>query len=234
MDMNLLATQSFAAQVPTLLPNRVSLPAGFVKVWHNGRVYEIAGRIVAVGISPTVFLVSRFQIKPPCPSALLEQLAGFLVGREATVIRTDIHCFHHPRLSLSLEPIVLFWMKRFLQEGWNHRLRVALPCVQGWPIILPLTAATDVVCEFWKEAMILLDALEAVHSPWMSRLRCVVWKLAQDWEQGWNETLEHSKDISSEDWMAVSAVDRAWHAVVRSHLEPYGYKMSPNVIARLL
>jgi hypothetical protein len=218
-------------------PGTLTLPAGFVQVLEEQRIYAIAGWVVAVGVSSTVFLVARPRPQPPFPSALLEQLTGYLAGRGAEVIRTDIRFPLGWQQYGTSRSTIRFWLLHFMAEGWKRRLLVTIPPHKGYPIVLPLAAGAEAALHFWSEVLLLMNALAQDDPESMLKFRPTLWEVAQVWERHWGGTVEHTKKnstVRSEDWLAVGDADRAWANVVREHLEPHGYVTRPEMMARLL
>ena len=175
--------------------------------------------------------------QPPFPSPLLEQLAGYLVGRDGRVVRTDIRFPLRWQQFGTLPSTSRFWIRHFFEEGWRHRLFVASPPYITQPILLPLEPGAGCAADFWDEVLLLMNALAMNDSQSVAVLRGRLWEVAHDWEQHWNNMLaqiaKHS-DYDADDCAAVCAADRAWASVVRAHLEPHGYVMMARSTARLL
>jgi hypothetical protein len=217
--------------------SNLRLPAGNVRALESGRVFSIGGWIIAVGISPTVFLAAQPRLQPTGFSTLLEQSVGFLVGRGAHVLRLDIRFPEAWHKSGNLRGTVTFWAQEFLRFGRDRRLFIALPPRLNPNVFLPIVSAADTAMRFWQEVHLLMTALGAEHPESASRIRIQLWDLARDWEIQWNRAIavtEEHEDTYAASRELIYAADCAWAHIVREHLEPCGYRMEPNSIARLL
>jgi hypothetical protein len=228
---------AFAAPAFTPVPAELRLPAGYVQASDAGRVFVIAGWVVALGVSPSLFIVVQPRPQPAYPSPLLEQLAGFLVGRGAEVLRMDIRFPWQWQQQNTLEAAARFWSGHFLEQGWERRLFVALPPLPKFSILLPVAPAAQNALDFWHETLLLTNALASEFPASMAQIRPLLWQVAQSWERQWNaalEGVESDPPSPREEWNLVYAADRAWARVVREHLEPHHYRMEAASLARLI
>ena len=83
-------TLSFASLAGQAAQTTLRLPAGNLDVHDGGRGSSAEGWIVAVGVSPSVYLVTRSHPHAQFPPPLSEQLAGFPFAHQAEVLRADL------------------------------------------------------------------------------------------------------------------------------------------------
>ena len=226
-----------ASAAPAAAPRALKLPADWVRVTDQGRIVSDADFVLAVGVSPAVFLVVYRRLDVCYASPIPEQLAGYLMGRGAAVVRTILDFPWWLHQAGTLDQTVLGWVKHFLAEGRQRRLFMSPPPYVRPPILLPLTVGAENGRIFWEEAQLVIDALATAHPTAVPKIRQQLWELAALWEEHWNAVLamaaEHSPE-GPEAWASVYAVDRAWSQVVKTYLGPEGYVMSAASIARLL
>lgn len=175
--------------VSRAVPSVIQLPAGNVKSLDSGQVLCFAGRVVAVGISPTLFLMTSRPLQSRYPWTLPEQLIDFLAEREATVLRVNISCTEQSHHAGDLQKTAAVWVERFLTVDCKTRLFLLLPPMPP-AIFLPWYVLAEDTLEGWQEVQRLADAFSASFPPAMAKLLTDLSGLAQMWEPLWNESLE--------------------------------------------
>lgn len=197
--------------------SRLTKPRGvlqhcFVQMLECDRIYSVAGWVVAVGVSSHVFVAARPRPHPSFPSPLLEQLIGYLVGRGAEVVRTDIRFPLQWQEFGTLESTIRFWLRHYLEEGWKRKLFITLPPHVAYPIVLPLAAGAGAALNFWREVLVLMNALSRDNPCVMGTFHPNLWEVANMWEQHWAGTIKHTaknSNVRPSDWAAVHDADRA-------------------------
>lgn len=194
------------------------------------------GWVVAVGISPKLYLVPRHWPKRNGLSVLLEQLTGCLTAYDVKVLRFPIRFPSGMHCQGRLEGTATSWARRFLRARWRHEL-VSLLRLQKLDLALPLTVTTEIPRQSWAEIHAVANALQTEFPASMPQFRASLWLTINDWERGWNRAVakvQEERGFTDEDANSIALMDRQWAMVVREHLEPHGYMMTPDSIARLL
>jgi hypothetical protein len=149
----------------------------------------------------------------------------------------DIHFPSSSHQSGSLNTTALAWANRFLVKSCKQRLSLLLPPVLPPFILVPWAGTSEGALEVWKEVQQLADAFVASFPTETKLFLAGLWTLAEMWEQSWNQALQVAEGhqiLRDEDRPAIYEVDRAWAVIVRGYLEPEGYRMSAQSVARLL
>lgn len=226
------ALRTVTAAVPAAAA--LVLPEGCVSTAENGRLIVIGRALVAVGLSPAVFLFAQARRRNP----LREELAKYLRGRGATVLPLAID-FHWQRRWLDqIEVLTWVWVKCFLEEGLRVGRELALPQL-GCPIaVLPLGNLAGGEREFWQQALLVTNALATEHPAPFAALRPTLWAVAQAWEQHWNATVAHRQALEAQypgsGHGSPIKADEAFRNMVTAHLVSDGYRLTPELLARLL
>ena len=216
---------------PTLM-----LPMGIIQVQDHGRLIVNGSWIVAVGISPKVFLVAihyrdDYQFIHP---RLLHELIGYLVACGCKVFyMIDYRCPLHWRNKGSFDDLRRHWARRFLNDqasqlvdplAWSTKPRK----------IGSLAEMAEHCWVQWRTLDVVSDALlkEPSEENW---LRPNLEHLAHRWEWQWNKILRTTEEsLTGETGKQVNRCDEAWLAVVRKYLVPHGYQIQPGTTARML
>jgi hypothetical protein len=235
-----LALSHFAQKISpvTRLPTGpvLALPAGNLGVMDAGRVFYYHRWLVAVGLSPEVFLMVRPRDDRYIPGQLLNQLVGYLAACECKLIPADFRFPLAWRRGSSFAAVRNLWAAQFFSESDWLFFQVPLPYSSQPVISLPLFNIAEDGATYWRAAGLvagaMFDDLSAENS-----IRPVLSRISAAWERRWNTLLDRLTEwdsITPEDREMIMRCDEAWAAVVREHLEPHGYMMQPASISRLL
>jgi hypothetical protein len=216
--------------------NTIQLPAGNVHCAHQGRMLIIYGRVVAVGVSPTVFIVPQPLTVPVQGCPLLEQLVGFLSGGGGQVLR--MRAMEERRKPIGpLEPQVLAWSIAYLKVGCEHQVLAVLPPRTGAGTALSLKYPAEAARNFWISVQQLAAALTVEFPGSVAEFRLRLREVAEKWEQKWNPAVAVAQRLTSfspAEMELIRSADRAFASLANEQLERLNYRMNPAMVARLL
>ena len=212
------------------------LPMGILQVQDNGRLISNGSWIVAVGISPKVFLVAMhyrddYQFIHP---RLLHELIGYLVACGGKIFYIeDYRCPLIWRCKGSFTDIRRLWSRRFI----NDRMSMLVDPLASSAKPRKIGSLADMAehCWIqWRTIDVVSEALlsEPPAEPWL-------WPklahLSRRWERQWNKILRTTAEsLTGETGKQVNRCDEAWLAVVRKYLVPHSYQMQGETTARML
>jgi len=100
--------------------------------------------------------------------------------------------------------------------------------------ILELTSPAATI--FLREAASLMTAVLSDDDSADELLRPLLARKVAEWERRWNEALALAspEDMAADEWGWLPKVDLALADLVRTHLEPWGYRLQTATLARLL
>jgi hypothetical protein len=228
--------QEFSPVTPLPTGPVMHLPAGNMGVLDFGRLFFYDQWVVAVGLSPHVFLVSRARDDRYVPGRLLDQLLGYLAACECEVIPVDFRFPLGWRRNSSFPAVLNLWAAQFFTESDRLLFMVQLPYSNQTMISLPLNNIAEDGAIYWGAAGFVAGAIFKDVQV-QNSLRPVLARISAAWELRWNTLLNQltvKDSISLEDREWIQWCDQAWSAVVRTHLEPFGYEMHAASLARLI
>ncbi|MGO8698181.1 MAG: hypothetical protein ACLQVY_10740 [Limisphaerales bacterium] len=237
--MNAISIANFAAPAAngTRLPTgrALALPGGVLGICDNGRVFVHDRWIVAVGISPELFIVLTCVSERQVPAALREQLVGYLTACGAEVVCLQIRFPWSWHAKGSLLRTIIFWIFRLVET-----LSISLEPNLGQDrprLALPIGAMAQQTQAEWLWIGQIWRMIEDEFPSALPQLDWLLWELSHRWELRWALILRDGEDfglVSPEDRTYVELCDRAWVALIRRQLVPHGYEMLPATMARLL
>ena len=237
--MNAISMAHFAAPaaISTPLPTgpTLALPGGVVGVLNAGRVFAFDRWVVALGVSPDLFIVLTCAGERHSPPALREQLAGYLAACGADVVRLQIRFPLGWHVCGSLARTTVYWIFHYVgimsismePRLGNDRPRLALP------IAGQATEARDEWLWLGRVWQAMEDELPAA----LPQLDWLLWEISHRWEVRWSLILRDAEQFGyllPGDRTHIELCDRAWITLIERYLVPHGYLPRPATTARLL
>lgn len=211
----------------------LDLPAGRLAL--EGGHLALEGRwVLACGLSPQHWLVAHRRPGKQPSDAILDQLIGFLIGRDVAVVRLSLRCRRDwfqrgGTTALDSGPCILYWLRAFFWSGppEGHRM---LP-LNIWPIGAPGLLRRG--GEFWRASLEVLAGAEAHDSDLLYDLGPLVNWRARCWEHYLTQLLRRwHHEFSAAERELLYDVDRHFYHCVTRFLP--GYELLPATTARLL
>ena len=213
------------------------LPSGDVGVMDDGKLYSTSRQwIVAVALSANLVLVVRQRTEKYVGSGLLHELMGYLTACGCELILLDFRCPLSWRRGGSFESVRRLWVAHFFEEGDRALFAAPLPLSEKPILVLPLASIAADATIFLREAASVMTAVfsdeDSTDQLLLPLLACKV----AEWERRWNEALAMASpaDIAADELGWLPKVDQALADLVRTHLEPWGYRLRAATLARLL
>ena len=210
----------------------LALISGTLQVEDNGRLFANGLWIVAVGLSPKVFLVAmHLRNEQFIHPRLLHELIGYLVACGGKIFYVmDYRCPFAWRKASSFNDLRRHWAQRFLHDV----IPMLVDRLSAQPRkVESLADAAENGWRHWRTIDLVTEALltEPSEAAWL--LPMLV-RLSRRWEQQWNAILKTTEEhLTGETMKQVNRCDEAWLAVVQKYL-PHGYRIQPETIARML
>jgi hypothetical protein len=237
--MNPLPIAHFSAPVTNLTPLPagpvLQLPGGLLGVFNHGRVLVHGRWVIAVGVAPSLFVVLGPCSARYVPLVLKEQLAGYLTACGAEVLRLHVR---FPVLWLNagdLARTFVFWINRLVAS-----LSISTPpslAITRPRLALPIGEMASRARQEWGWIGVIWNSIKTEYPQALAPLDYLLWETSHAWELRWGLTLrdaEQMNDISLPERFEVERCDRVWVGLIREYLEPHGYAMLPDTVARLL
>jgi hypothetical protein len=104
-------------------------------------------------------------------------------------------------------------------------------------IALPVASVAQDSVMVWRATRAVAGAICWVKELPGAGLRPVLARMSTVWERRWNKMVAQAIEMASlttEDREWIQTCDEAWAALVHEQLEPYGYRMQPVSMVRLL
>ncbi len=228
-----------AAVTPSVTPlppgPELVLPMGFLQVQDNGRLISNNSWIVAVGLSHNVFLVGmHHRAEQYINLRLLHEMIGYLIACNCRLFYFEgYRCPFIWRSKGSFSDIRRLWARRYLNYLTPALVDPLDRSVKPRKIpSLEEMAAHNWIQ--WRTIDVVSEALltEPSEEAW---LWPKVAHLSRRWEQQWCSVLRATEEsLTGETGRQVRRCDDAWLAVVRKYLQPHGYEMRTESLARLL
>ena len=214
----------------------LALPSGFVEVQDDGHLFTFSHQWVgAIGLSDRVFLVARERESRFMESRCYHELLGYLVACGCEVWPVDFRCPVAWRQQGSFESIRRLWVTHFLEEADHLLFKAPLPLSERPSLTFPLTDIAADATMFWVAAGSVAEAMFAADRPPEPELLAKLMRLSHQWERAWNNLLTRVRDEDLVDrWGWLPKCDQAWADLVKTQLEPQGYIMQSESLARLL
>jgi hypothetical protein len=214
----------------------VQLPFGYVQTVEHGHIYYIDQTVVAVQVGPGLCIVSRPRDYTVSPRPLVEQLAGYCVGRGANVLRAAVRYPLAWHQKGGLRATIAYWAREVIQRDKELLLCLHMPLYRGAQIQLSSEIGAQQAQRCWTQFLWLANALEADYPDLLGELRSELARIAKRWESLWTATLNRSpeREGADVDRDLANSVDRAFASFVQAHLAATGYGLQPTTVARLL
>ncbi|MGA3213172.1 MAG: hypothetical protein ABSD20_17860 [Terriglobales bacterium] len=237
--MNVISMAHFAAPAaratPLPLGPALTLPGGVVGVLDAGRVFAYDRWVVAVGLSPDLFLVLTCACERHSPAAIREQLAGYLSACGAEVVRLQLRFPLGWHVRGGLARTLVFWIFRFVES--MSISREPMLGIDRPRLALPIGIQATQAREEWEWVGRIWRTMEEEFPATLPQLDWLLWAISHRWEVRWALILRDAEQFGyllKEDKLTVGLCDRAWIALIRRYLGPYGYEMLPATMTRLL
>ena len=192
--------------------------------------------VVGVALSAKLVLVVRDRTEKYVATRLLHEFMGYLTACGCELILLDFRCPLAWRRGGSFESVRGLWVARFFEEGDRALFAVPLPLSEKPMLVLPLASIAADATIFLREAASLMTAVLSDDDSADELLRPLLARKVAEWERRWNEALAMASpaDIVADEWGWLPKVDLALSDLVRTHLEPWGYRLQTATLARLL
>jgi hypothetical protein len=215
----------------------LALPSGDIGVMDDGKLFSTNHRwVVGVALAANLVLVVRDRTEKYVPTRLLHELMGYLTACGCELILLDFRCPLAWRHGGSFESVRGLWVARFFEESDRMLFAVPLPLSEKPMLVLPLASIAADATLFLLEAASVMTAAFSDPDSADQLLRPLLARKVSEWERRWNEALALASpaDIAADEWGWLPKVDLALADLVRTHLEPWGYRLQAATLARLL
>ena len=229
-----MATQILPAH-PWQFSPILELPGGDLRNNHCGRVLTAQQFVLAVGLSPQHYIAVAQAPGVGNVQSVLDQAIGFLVGRGAGVVLTNlrapIHWFINSGGQFEWRKCVVFFVRSFL--GTDPTNPPWLP-PQIWPTV-PLGIIAGAGRRHWSKVEQILEGVEASDPHLLHVLGTSLTNMGKRWELYFARMIllsQRAEACDADDQVAVAECDRLFCRLM-TRFEP-AYEFLPPTIARLL
>jgi len=229
-----MATQILPAH-PWPFSPILELPGGDLRNHHCGRVLTAQQFVLAVGLSPQHFIAVAQAPGVGKVQSVLDQAIGFLVGRGAGVVLTNlrapIHWFINSAGQFEWRKCLVYFTRSFL--GTDPTDPPWLP-PHIWPTV-PLGIIAGAGQRHWRKVEQILEGVEAADLNLLPTLGSSLTSMGKRWELYLARMIvlsQRAEVYDVYDRVAVEQCDRLFHSLM-TRFEP-GYEFMPFTIARLL
>jgi hypothetical protein len=213
----------------------LTLPGGVVGVLGAGRVFAFDRWVVAVSVSPDLFLMVNGVSEKHSPAFIREQLAGYLAACGAEVERLRLRFPLGWYVRGGLARTTVFWILCLI-EGMSIS-REPMLGINRPRLALPIGVQAAQAHDEWLLVGRIWRMMEEEFPAALPQLAWVLLEISHRWEVRWALILRDAEQFGylwKADQVDVARCDRAWIALVRQYLVPHGYEMLPATAARLL
>jgi hypothetical protein len=213
----------------------LELPGGDLQNHHCGRVLTAQQFVLAVGLSPHHYIAVAKAPGVGNVQTVLDQAIGFLVGRGAEVILTDLRVpipwFINSVGLIEWRDCVIYFSRSFLSTD-----PTAPPWLPPkiWPLV-PLGIIAGAGGRHWSNVEQVLEGVEAADPNLLPVLGSSLTNMGKRWELYLARMIllsERAGACDADDQVAVAECDRLFYRLM-TRFEP-GYEFLPPTTARLL